>query len=346
MEPNQLNSITSEEALDELLSVPRPELIDLMRSLEGDIMILGIAGKMGVTLGRLARKAVKAAGVSKTIYGVARFSDAESRRTLEQWGIETLKCDLLDPEAVATLPQAANVIYMAGKKFGTEGSEELTWAMNTIAPAYVAQHFKNSRIVVFSTGCVYPLVPVESCGCAESVAPAPIGEYSQSCLGRERVFGHFSKQNGTRMLMYRLNYAVDMRYGVLYDIASRIWAGQPVSATVQHFNVIWQGDANNYALLSLGLCASPAEILNVTGPEVIPVNHIAGEFGRIFRKKVDYAGIPGKVNYLNNAAKLFKLFGYPEVSLNKMIEWQADWVMHNGRSLGKPTHFEANDGKF
>jgi len=346
MDYQTLKVISNEEILDDLLSIPRQELIDMMRNLDGDIMILGIAGKMGVTLGRLAQKAVEKAGVSKKIYGVARFTNEESRRNLEKWGIETIKCDLLNPDAVAKLPEVTNIIYMAGKKFGTDGSEELTWAMNTVAPAYIAQHFKNSRIVVFSTGCVYPLVPVESSGCTESVVPAPIGEYSQSCLGRERIFGHFAKQNGTRVLLYRLNYAIDLRYGVLFDIASRIWADQPVSASVQHFNVIWQGDANNYALLSLGLCDNPVEILNVTGPEIISVKHIAEEFGRIFNKKVEYCGVPGELSYLNNASKLFKLFGYPEVSLNKMLQWQADWIMNGGKSLGKPTHFEVNNGRF
>ena len=346
MDYHAIKSIAGEEMLDDLLCIPRPELIDMMSGLDGDIMILGIAGKMGITLGRLAQNAAQTAGVKKKIYGVARFSNDEARQNLEKWGIETIKCDLLDPDAVAELPQVANIIYMAGRKFGTDGSEELTWAMNTVAPAYVAHRFKNSRIVVFSTGCVYPLVPVESRGCTEDVAPAPVGEYSQSCLGRERVFGHFSKQNGTKALLYRLNYAADLRYGILLDVANRIWSGQPVSISVPYFNVIWQGDANNYALLGLSLCESPAAVLNVTGPEVIAVTHIAEEFGRIFNKTVEYTGVPGNVNYLNNASRLFKLFGNPEVSLDKMIQWQAEWIMNGGRNLGKPTHFEINDGKF
>ena len=332
--------------LDELLSVPRTELVEMMKKLEGDIMIAGIAGKMGVTLGRMAKRAAEAAGVAKKIYGVARFSDAAARENLEKWGIETIKCDLLDREAVSKLPKIPNVIYMAGKKFGTDGSEDLTWAMNTVAPAYVAEHFRESRIVVFSTGCVYPLVPVESCGCTEKVPPNPIGEYAQSCLGRERVFTYFSRINKTRALIYRLNYAVDLRYGVLYDIGSRIWAGEPVSASVQHFNVIWQGDANNYALLGLELCDNPPAILNISGPETISLAHIAEEFSRIFNKNLTYTGTPGNIAYLNNAAKAFKLFGYPEVGLNQMIQWQAEWIMKGGKSLGKPTHFEVNNGKF
>ncbi len=339
-------SIPDEEVLDDLLSVPRQETVEMMKSLEGDILILGVAGKMGATLARLAQNAALAAGVRKKIYGVDRVDDNDACRSLRKWGVETIKCDLLDQADVARLPRIPNVVFMVGRKFGTDGTEDLTWAMNTVIPAYVAEHFKKSRIVVFSTGCVYPLVPVETCGCTEAVPPSPIGEYAQSCLGRERVFTYFSKKNGTPLLIFRLNYAIDMRYGVLYDIASKIWADEPVSASVQHFNVIWQGDANNFAVLSLGLCSNPATILNVTGPETISLAHIADEFGRIFKKKVRYAGTPGSVGYLNNAARLFKDVGYPQVSLNQMIEWQAGWIMQGGKSLGKPTHFEVNDGKF
>ena len=346
MKKEELKPIADEEMLDDILSVPRQDLVESMKNIEGDIMIIGIAGKMGVTMGRMAKRAADAAGVKKKIYGVARFSDAAARENLEKWGIETIKCDLMEREAVSKLPKAANVIYMAGKKFGTDGSEDITWAMNTVAPAYVAEHFKESRTVVFSTGCVYPLVTVDTCGCTEKTTPEPIGEYSQSCLGRERVFTYFSRINKTPVLLYRLNYAVDLRYGVLYDIGSRIWAGESVSASVQHFNVIWQGDANNYALLSLGLCNNPPEILNISGPETISLTHIAEEFGRIFNKEVRCEGIPGNKAYLNNAAKAFKLFGYPKTSLNQMIQWQAEWIMKGGKSLGKPTHFEVNNGKF
>jgi hypothetical protein len=338
--------IESEDVLDEVLSAPRAKLVDMMKRLEGDIVILGIAGKMGVTLGRMAKKAIDEAGVNKKVYGVARFTDSGARENLEKWGIETIKCDLIDRAAVSKLPKVANVIFMAGKKFGTAGSEDMTWAMNTVAPAYTAEHFKKSRIVVFSTGCVYPLVPVETCGCTEKTPPDPIGEYAQSCLGRERVFTYFSRVNKTPALLYRLNYAIDLRYGVLYDIANKIWADEPVSASVQHFNVIWQGDANNYALQSLDICDNPPAILNISGPEIISLAHIAGEFSRLFNKKVTYTGIPGNKAYLNNAANAFRLFGYPEVSLNKMIQWQAAWIMKGGKGLGKPTHFEVNNGKF
>lgn len=342
----EVRGFADEVALDDALSIPRPELVKMMKGLDGDLMILGIAGKMGVTLGRMALKAIELAGVEKKVIGVSRFSDEAARKKLDDWGVETVKCDLLDQASVEKLPETRNIIYMAGKKFGTAGAESSTWAMNTVVPAYVADHFRKSRIVAFSTGCVYPLVGVETCGCTEAVTPAPVGEYSQSCLGRERIFEHFSKTNGTPTLMYRLNYAVDLRYGVLYDIASKIWADEPVSGAVRHFNIIWQGDANNYALMALSLCESPAVPLNVTGPETVALEHIAETFGQLMDKSVEYAGEAANSAYLNNAAKCHSLFGYPTVSLNQMIQWQAEWIMSGGRGLGKPTHFEVNDGKF
>ncbi len=339
-------TIANEEMLEERLSKPRIELIEMMKKLEGDFMIIGIAGKMGTTLGRMAKRAAEEAGVKKKFYGVARFTDNSAMKNIEKWGIEAIRCDLMDREAVSRLPKVANVIYMAGKKFGTNGDEDTTWAMNTVVPAYVCEHLKESRIVAFSTGCVYPLVGVDSCGCTEKNLPEPVGEYAQSCLGRERVFTYFSKINKTPVLLYRLNYAVDLRYGVLYDVGSRIWEGKPVNSSVQHFNVIWQGDANNYALMSLGICKSPPEILNVTGPETISLSYIAELFGKTFNKPISFEGNIGNKAYLNNASKAFSLFGYPEVSLEKMVNWQAGWIMNGGKSLGKPTHFEVNNGKF
>jgi len=338
--------IKDEAELDRALSKPSARLVELMGRLDGDLMILGVAGKMGVTLGAMAVDAARAAGAMKKIYGVSRFSDPEARRKLEERGVATIPCDLLDQKALADLPEARNIVYMAGRKFGTDGSEELTWAMNTLVPGYVATRFKASRIVAFSTGCVYPLVPAASGGCDESVAPAPVGEYAQSCLGRERVFGHFAKTNATATLLLRLNYAVDLRYGVLHDIGRKVWEGAPVSRSVGHFNALWQGDANNYALLALGQCASPASVLNITGPETIAVDHVAGRFAQLMGKPVSHEGVRGDAAYLNNAGKAFRLFGYPEVSLDQMIEWQARWIMDGGEDLGKPTHFEVNDGKF
>ena len=338
--------ITGEAQLEELLGTPTPELIEFMRRLDGDIMILGVAGKVGVSLAHQAVNAIRAAGTKTRVIGVARFSRPELRTQLEQYGVETIACDLLDDEAVRQLPQVKNVIFMAGRKFGTDGSEELTWAMNVLTPAYVGKHFKNSRIVVFSTGCVYLLVGVDSCGCDESVAPAPVGEYSQSCLGRERIFEYCAKTYGTQVVMFRLNYAVDLRYGVLHDIAMDIVNDRPVNNSVGYFNVIWQGDVTSTALRALELCANPPAILNVTGPETASVAKAAATMGRIMGKAVTFRGEPGSKCYLNDAGFMCSKFGYPHVSLEQMIQWQAAWTANGGVSIGKPTHFEVNDGKF
>ncbi len=338
--------ITSEAHLEAVLSQPMPEVVELMKRLDGDIMILGIAGKMGVTMGRQAVEAIRLAGVTKKVYGVARFSNPAAKDELEKHGIITIKCDLLDQAAVNGLPLVKNVIFMAGRKFGTDGSEALTWAMNAVTPAYVAEHFKDSRIVAFSTGCVYPLVGPATGGCTEQVKPAPVGEYSQSSLARERIFEYCSQKYQTKILMFRLNYAIDLRYGVLHDIAKLVWNDQPVSRGVSHFNVIWQGDANAAALRALELADNPMAYLNVTGPETISIEFIAEAFAKAFGKKVNYQGEASDKCYLNNAAKFFHNFGYPHASLQWMIDRTAEWFMNGGGSLGKPTHFEVNNGKF
>lgn len=341
--PERIASVTE---LESLLSVPAEGLIEMMKRIDGDIMILGIAGKMGVTMGRQAVNAIRAAGVSKKVIGVSRFSRKEEREKLEDWGIETIACDLLDQDAVKSLPQVKNIVFMAGRKFGTEGSEAQTWAMNILAPSYIGAHFRGSRIVAFSTGCVYPLVGITSCGCTEEVTPEPVGEYSQSCLGRERIFQYYSQKYGAKVLLFRLNYAIDLRYGVLHDIARNIWEGRPVDNTVGYFNVIWQGDANSNALRSFELCDSPAAVLNVTGPETASVEKTALQLGALMGKEVVFKGVPGNLCYLNNSAQMCRRFGYPNVSLEQMIRWQADWIRNGGISIGKPTHFEVNNGKF
>ena len=335
--PERFSSVAELEAQ---LCIPHPELISMMKRLEGDIMILGVAGKMGVTMAIQAVNAIKAAGVSKRVIGVARFSNVDERTKLDAAGVETVACDLLDREQVAKLEKVANVV------FGTGGSEELTWAMNILAPEYVCEHFKASRIVAFSTGCVYPLETIESCGSTEDTPPAPVGEYSQSCLGRERIFQYYSKKNGTKVLLFRLNYAIDLRYGVLHDIAQNICNGEPVDNSVGFFNCIWQGDANANALRSLELCESPCAILNITGPETASVANAARVMSKIMGKELTFKGEPGNLGYLNNSAKMCRLFGYPQVSLEQMILWQAKWLADGGISIGKPTHFEVNNGKF
>jgi nucleoside-diphosphate-sugar epimerase len=339
-------AITTEDQLDDALTIPSPALVEFMRRLDGDFAILGIAGKMGATLGGAAVRAIRQAAVKKTVYGVARFSDPASRARIAGLGIEAIAADLLDPSAVAALPRVANVVFMAGRKFGTEEGAALTWAINALVPAHVAAHFASSRIVAFSTGCVYPLVAATGSGCAENHPPAPVGEYAQSCLGRERIFEHFSRVRGTPVCLIRLNYAIDLRYGVLHDIARRIWAEAPVDLTVPCFNAIWQGDAAHHALLALERCASPPAIINVTGRERIGVRQVARELARHMSKSVAFTGDDGPVAYLSDAGRAARLFGPPRVPLACMIRWTAEWVMSGGRSLELPTHFEINSGRF
>jgi nucleoside-diphosphate-sugar epimerase len=253
----------------------------------------------------------------------------------------------LDREAVAALPKAKNAIYMAGRKFGTKGREHITWATNVIAPDNVGRHFRESRIVVFSTGCVYPLVPVSTEGCTEADAPNPVGEYAQSCLGRERIFGYSSVEFGTPICLMRLNYAIDLRYGVLHDIGWKVFESQPVDTSVSHFNAIWQGDANRQALLCLEHCTSPPNPINITGPETVSVRFVANQFAQSFGKTALFKGSEEDSRmYLSNAAKAASLFGPPSVSLSRMIEWQAHWIRSGGVSLGKPTHFDVTDGRY
>ena len=338
----------SELELEAFMSTPSEQLVNFMRDLDGDITILGVAGKVGVTLGKMAVRAVKAAGVGKKVIGVSRFSDAENRRKLEEAGIETIACDLLDRDSVDKLPAAKNVIFLAGRKFGTTGAQHLTWASNTIVPANVACHYASSDIVAFSTGCVYNFTPSFSGGAIESDEPAPLGEYAQSTLGRERIFEYYSSTAGTPICIFRLNYAIDLRYGVLYDIASKVYGGAQVDLSVGTFNCIWQGDVLERALLSLRLCSSPPSIVNITGPETISVRWAAEEFGQRFGRKAVFSGTEdcAAQGYLSNAAYSFGLFGYPTVTLAEMIDMTASWVAAGGTSLGKPTYFEHRDGKY
>jgi len=338
--------IDSEEQLDELLTLPSPPLIEMTGRLQGNIIILGIGGKMGVTLGILAARAIREAGFAARVVGVSRFSDPAAREKLNAAGIETVACDLLDQQAVAKLPRIENVIYMAGRKFGTGGAEPLTWAMNAAVPTNIVQHFRESRIVAFSTGCVYPLVSPACGGCTEETDPAPMGEYAQSCLARERVFQHYSFANATPVCLFRLNYAIDLRYGVLHDIARKVWRDEPVNVASGHFNCIWQGDANTMALRCLEQCASPAAILNVTGPQTLSTREVAMAFGTIMGRTPRFAGAESDTAYLSNPARAMRLFGGTSVSSDRMIAWNAHWVMAGGRSLDKPTHFEVTDGAF
>jgi len=336
----------TEEELDLLLAKPSELLIETLRNLSGDITILGANGKMGISQSYMAKQAIEKAGVNKQVYAVSRFSDKAGRDKLESWGINTIACDLLDAEQVKKLPVTENVLFMAGRKFGTTGSESLTWAMNALVPANCITHYKGNKIVVFSTGCVYPLVEVKTGGSKETDRPEPIGEYAQSCLCRERIFEHFAITYQTPVLLFRLNYATDLRYGVLYDIGVKIWNNEPVVTGVDYFNIIWQGDANNYALLALQKADSPAEILNVTGDSILSVRDVAEEMGAIMKKPVRFVSGGNNRSYLNDASKSFHYFGKLSVSSTELIRMQAEWIMHGGRGLNKPTHFEVDNGKF
>jgi len=338
--------IANEQQLEDLLAEPSQADARAMADMEGDLLILGVAGKMGPSLAKRARRACERAKLPKRIIGVARFSDPRVQQELRAVGIETVSADLLAPGAMATLPDAPNVLYMAARKFGSTGAEHLTWAMNTLLPALVADRYATSRIVAFSTGNVYPLVPVAQGGASEDTHTGPVGEYAQSALGRERIFEYFSQRNQTPAMFLRLNYAIDLRYGVLLDIGQRVFERRPVDVSMGHVNVIWQGDANSIALRSFALCQSPPAVLNVTGPETVAVRWIARRFGERFGVEPKIEGTESETALLSNAARCHRLFGYPSVTVEQMIEWVAEWIGMGGATLSKPTHFETRDGRF
>lgn len=331
------------EALEEFMTRPTPALEADLAAADGDILILGVAGKMGPTLARMAKRAAP----DKRVIGVARFSEPGLQTQLEGWGIETVKADLLDAAQLRTLPQARNVIFMAGMKFGASGNQALTWAMNTHCPALVAETYRDSRIVAFSTGNVYPLVDVLHQGALETTPPEPRGEYAMSCLGRERLFEHFSRQYGTPGRLFRLNYAIDLRYGVLYDLASRIKAGTAIDLSLMgHVNVIWQGDANAQALRCLAHATAPTTPINVSGPETLSVRWLVQELAARLGVEPRLFGSEASTAWLTNTAQANGLFGYPTVPVAAMLDWTADWVARGGTAYNKPTKFEARNGSF
>jgi len=329
-------------ALEELMSRPSPELVQALERVDGDLMVLGVGGKMGPTLARMAKRA----GPARRVIGVARFSEAGLREQLQAAGVECIAADLQSREALASLPDAPNIVYMAGRKFGSAGSEWLTWAMNAFVPGLVAERFPRSRIVAFSTACVYPFVPVAGPGAPEAMPPtAPSGEYANSCVARERIFQHFSHQHGTPGRLLRLSYAVDMRYGVLHDVAQKLLRDEPVDLTMGHANIIWQGEANDWALRALAHCTAPTTALNLSGPRV-SVRELACELGLRLGRTPRFTGYEAETAWLVDCGEAFRLFGEPQVGLGRMIEWTADWVQRGGATLNKPTHYEARDGKY
>lgn len=336
----------SEAELEEALSRPTNGVLATLRSIPGDVLVLGAGGKMGPTLTRMVQRAVDELGDSRRVFAVSRFSSADTAEELKKCGVHTISCDLTDRAAVARLPDAPNVIFMTGQKFGTSDQPELTWVMNTLVPAIVAERFPKSRIVAFSTGCVYSLASTGGSGSCETDPLDPPGEYANSCVGRERVFSHFSKKNGTPLLLFRLNYAIDLRYGVLLDVAQKVFHRLPIDLTMGWANVIWQGDANARAIQCLALTATPPTVLNVTGRERISIRELAEQFGRLFGCGVTIVGEPASTAWLSDASRSFDLFGPETVSLDEMVAATADWVQRGGATLGKPTHFESRDGQF
>lgn len=336
-------TFADEAAVEDFMTQPNDLLrVDLSR-VPGDLIVLGVGGKMGPTLARLAKRA----DPSRRVIGVARFSEEGLREKLQAWDIECIEADLLNKESLEKLPKAPNVVFMAGRKFGSTGAEHLTWAMNAHVPAMVAETFRKSRIVSFSTGCVYPYVDVEKGGATEETpAVPPAGIYANSCVAREAMFEHFSRKYDTPGTIIRLNYAIDMRYGVLHDVASKVHAGKSIDLTAGHVNVIWQGDANAMILRMLAHSTTPVTPINISGPETISIRWLAKEFGQLFGKEPVFAGKEAPDGWLVNTSKARKLLGEPTVPLERMIRWTADWISRNQRSLGKETHYDTRDGSF
>lgn len=338
--------IEHEDQLDELLTRPSNDLVSFISGIEGPLLVLGASGKMGPTLAVRARRAGEECGRDLQVIAVSRFSDSDARRWLEERGVTTVSCDLLDRADISGLPDAANVIYMAGRKFGTVDNPSLTWAMNTLAPSYVCERYSDSRIVALSTGCVYPFVPVESGGSCEEDPLTPLGEYANASVARERIFEYHSLESGTRISLIRLNYAVELRYGVLVDIARTVYERKPVDVGMGYVNCIWQGDANDMIVRALDLTASPARPINLTGAETLSVRALAERFGDLMGLPVEIVGHEAPTALLSNSVRSHELLGPPSMSIESVVEWTAQWIASGGRLLGKPTHFESTDGRY
>lgn len=334
--------ISNLEELEEILSRPSPDLISELSALDGDILILGAGGKIGPSLARMAKRACP----DKTVTAVARFSNVNLVGQFEKEGIKVVKADLMDPKAIERLPDAKNILFLAGQKFGSSDTQSLTWAMNSFMPGLIAQRYPKSRIVAYSTGCVYPFVPIISGGATEGLSPNPPGEYAMSCVGRERIFEYYSQQNNTAGRLFRLNYAIDLRYGVLVDIAQKILNDEAIDVTMGHANVIWQGDANILALRCLAHATTPTSPINISGPETISIRWVAEKFAERFNKPPRITGVEADHAWLTNTALANKTFGYPSVPLELLMSWVADWLENGNDVHGKPTKFEVRDGNY
>ncbi|MDY0167121.1 MAG: NAD(P)-dependent oxidoreductase [Thermoguttaceae bacterium] len=341
-----LEKITSVEQLEELLSRPTPAVIETMKRLDGDLMLLGACGKIGPTLARMARRASDEAGVKRRIIAVDRPTASDVKERFDRQDIELLPCDMLDREQLARLPEVPNIVYMAAMKFGATNQEPLTWAINTYLPGLACERFRNSRIVTYSTGNVYPFSPVDSGGSTEGELLEPVGDYAMSCLGRERIFDHFGRTLNIPVCLLRLNYAHELRYGVMVDLAQKIMAGQPIDVTMGYFNAIWQGDANAMALRALEHTAVPARPINLAGPDTLSVRRVAEQFADLLDQPVSFTGQEAPTALLSNGSTGYDLLGHPQVGPEQMMRWIAHWQLQGGPVLGKPTKFQVRDGKF
>ena len=343
MNPNAVPPCRPDE-VEAFLAEPTEGVLKTLAGITGDLMVLGAGGKMGATLSLMLKKGLEKLGRNDKVIAVSRFSDEAARAKFE--GIETISCDLLNREAVQQLPEVPNVFFLAGQKFGTSSGPELTWAMNAVVPAHVAEKFHKSRIVAFSTGCVYPFVTLASGGSREEDAIAPVGDYANSCVARERIFTYFSKKLQTPLCIYRLNYSVEPRYGVLVDLGQKILAGEEIDVSMGYVNIIWQRDAVARAIQCLETTSCPPTVMNVTGPETLPVRHLVQRLSLALGCEGKVVGKEAESAWLNNAGRSFQLWGYPETTLDQMIEWTAAWLREGGSTLNKPTHFETRDGKY
>jgi nucleoside-diphosphate-sugar epimerase len=340
------DSIRDVSELEQLLSEPTEGVVETMRRLEGDILVLGAGGKIGPTLCRMARRASDLAGAERRVIAVERHATPEMQAEFHSHGVELIRCDMLDRQQLAALPQAPHIVYMAAMKFGSTGQEALTWALNVYLPGMVCERFSRSQIVAFSTGNVYGMAPVDGGGSVESDPPRPDGDYAMSCLGRERIFTHFSQALETPVALLRLNYANELRYGVLVDLAQQVMAGEPIDLKMGYFNAIWQGDASAMTLRALEQVATPPLVVNAAGPDRLSVRQIAEQFGRLLDRPACFTGSEAADAFLSNGRLGYKLLGHPRVAVEQMVRWIADWQLRDGPTLGKPTHFQTRDGKF
>ncbi|MSU20194.1 MAG: NAD-dependent epimerase/dehydratase family protein [Pedosphaera sp.] len=340
------SAIQSEDQLDEIMTRPSPRLIEHVKTLKSPLLVLGAAGKMGPSLAVSVQRAAAAAGHDLKIIAVSRFSGSQTRQWLESRGVATITCDLLERGAFEQLPDTLNLIYLVGLKFGTQQNPSLTWAVNTLVPTHVVERFPQARTVALSTGNVYPLVPVNSGGANETDLLTPLGEYSNAAVARERLFEYSARKYGTPLALLRLNYAVDLRYGVLLEIAQKVWANQPVDVTTGYFNCIWQGDANEMIVRSLDLASTPPTAFNLTGAETLSVRELAYRFGELMGRPVGIVSTEAETALLSNPARLCATLGKPATALEMVCGWTAHWVMSGGATLGKATRFEVRDGRF